>query len=50
VFHCDVSMYICIITQLVHPLYFSPSYGDFNSLKNSIVILVQELHQPYSPS
>jgi hypothetical protein len=41
-FHCDISMYLCII----HPLYFSPiylrfpSYGEFNRCTNSIFIFV----------
>jgi hypothetical protein len=52
----DIFMYLCITTQIgSSPLFFSsapliPSYGDFNRFKNSLLILVQKVHQPYSPS
>jgi hypothetical protein len=46
VFHCDISIYIYIITQIAtFSLFFSflskfLSYGDFNRFENSILILV----------
>jgi hypothetical protein len=41
-FHCDISMHICIITQIGSSLLFfcflpkSPYYGDYNMFKNCV--------------
>jgi hypothetical protein len=55
-FQCNISMYICTITQIVSfPLFFSflpesSSYCDFSRFKNPVFIFVKKVHQPYSPS
>jgi hypothetical protein len=46
-FHCDISMYVCIVFELAHSLHFSSFYlsplCDFNSLK----ILYSFLYREY---